>query len=369
MKAKLAAAAAACAALVLVAVPAWADGGDVAYAAPFDVSIEDVFFSRLQLQIYNTDSTLRAQRVERGEALDTARWRKLFAGMTLWGETKAGSVATYDAAVRLFLQDPRAEYADAAERALYNGVLALADTTRAAAKGWREAAQAVLNAPATAYASRGCDLWVNLYFRNRTIVKNDSLDLVILQNTSAPWRSDVFFSLKFANGNPHMRLHLRLPSWMRSDVTPGGKAYAYDETRCFYQVMLNGRRLTLRAGSDGYITIDRTWSSDDVVRLTMPTVVRRIRNAAKKDGRFAVQEGPMVYVYPITSGKKFFNSRAPFGDNYDNARLHANQLMTREYPSRSAGEDDAWNAALLPYYVAEGRKMGKYTLWLDEIRK
>lgn len=369
MRGKLAAAVAACAALILAAAPAWADGGEAKYVAPSDVSLEDVFFSRLQLQIYNTDSTLRAQRVVSGEKLDAAHWRKLFSDMTLWGETKAGAVATYNAAVRLFLQDPRAEYADAAERALYNGVLAEADTTRAAAKSWREAAQAVLNAPATAYASRGCDLWVNLYFRNRTIVKNDSLDLVILQNTSAPWRSDVFISLKFANANPHMRLHLRLPAWMRGEVTPGGKDFAYDEARCFYQVMLNGRRLTLRAGSDGYITIDRTWSSDDVVRITMPNVVRRIRNARKKDGRFAVQEGPMVYVYPETSGRKFFNSQAPFGDNYDKSTLHANQLMTREYPSRRAGEDAAWNAALLPYYVAEGRQIGKYTLWLDEIQK
>ena len=82
------------------------------------------------------------------------------------------------------------------ERTLYNGVLAGLDSSESADVR-RDAAQTVLDAIGTTYATSGSDVYVNLYYRNTAYVRNDSVDMVILQNTSSPWRADVFFSMNF----------------------------------------------------------------------------------------------------------------------------------------------------------------------------
>ncbi len=358
-------------AALLLALP-WrcaADGGRTAeYATPDNVSIEDVFFTRFMEQIYNADSTMKAKPTVLSGNIDEGLWNEKFKKLTLWGESEEDAVSTYNAAKTLFLKNPQVRYADIAERALYNGVLAEIDSSRFGKKTWEKAAQAVLDAPATAYAMRGSDLWVNLYFRNRAYIKNDSLDLVILQNTSAPWVSDVFFSLKFNNANPYMRLHLRLPAWLRGEVTPTGE-YAYKPMREYYQVVLNGKRLTLRASADGYITIDRVWQSDDVIRLSMQTAVRRIRPAQNADNRFAVQEGPIVYVHESRGEKAYFDPDAAYGNKYDKDVLHTNMLTTKTYSSKKPDDDTPWGGVLLPYYIAYGRNQYKPQIWLEAVEK
>lgn len=347
-----------------------AAGGEnrIEYITPENVSIEDVFFTRFAEQIYNADSTMKAKATVFDAGVNEEQWSGNFKKLTLWGESKEDVVSTYNAAKLLFLKNPRIDYADIAERALYNGVLAAVDSSRMGNKEWKKAAQAVLDAPATAYAMRGSDLWVNLYFRNRAYIKNDSLDMVILQNTSAPWVSDVFFSLKFNNANPHMRLHLRLPAWLRGQVTPTGE-YAYNPMREFYQVVLNGKRLTLRASADGYITIDRVWQSDDVIRFSMQTAVRRIRPSKQSGGTFAVQEGPILYACESKGEKVYFDSEAAFGNKYDKEVLHTNMLTTSTYSSRKPNGDTPWSGILLPYYVSFGRNTTNPQIWLEEVEK
>lgn len=192
--------------------------------------------------------------------------------------------------------------------------------------------------------------------------------MVILQNTSAPWVSDVFFSLKFNNANPHMRLHLRLPAWLRGQVTPTGE-YAYKPMREFYQVVLNGKRLTLRASADGYITIDRVWQSDDVIRFSMQTAVRRIRPSKQSGGTFAVQEGPILYACESKGEKVYFDSESAFGNKYDKEVLHTNMLTTSTYSSRKPNGDTPWSGILLPYYVSFGRNTANPQIWLEEVEK
>ncbi len=344
------------------------DGDTIRYASPQDVSIEDVFFSRFDEFIYHVDSTMHAQRVEYTPKLNAESWEKNFKTLSLWGASKENAVDTYNAAVRMFLKNPKAVYADIAERALYNGVLAEIDSLRSGNKSWRNAAQAVLDAPATAYAYRGSDLWINLYYRNRAYIKNDSLDMVVLQNTSSPWNANVFISMKFNNDNPHMRLHLRLPAWLRGEVTPSGE-FNYNKTREFYQVVLNGKNLALRASSDGYITIDRIWQSDDVIRFSMQTAVRRIRPAGKTSGSFAVQEGPILYTYESRGNKTYFDSAAAFGNSYDKEVLHTNSLITKTYTSPNPAGDTPWDGVLLPYYITFGRNLFKPQIWLEEVEK
>lgn len=346
--------------------------GGVAYIPADSVSVEDVFFSRLLSEYMGDDSTMRARPVALTEesraalVADSAAWnRDVAANLTLWGETSVPAIDNMYTAARMFLVDPSYRYADMVERTLYNGVLAGLDST-ADAVSRRNAAQAVLDAVGMTYAASGSDVYINLFYRNKAYVRNDSVDMVILQNTSSPWKGDVFFAMKFESPAQYMRLHIRLPGWLRGEVSQGGR-YIFDKTREFYQVMVNGSPLTVRA-VDGYIVLDRVWKSDDVVRISMKTPVRRIReNSASGKGRFALQRGPIVYAYCGNETSRFFRASDAVGTSYDNEVLHTNMLVAKIYSSRIPGNETPWDCYLLPYYVLPSAKGSEKSVWLDEI--
>lgn len=341
----------------------------IRYAAPAELSIDDTFFSRLIAGAWHNDTTLRAKQTAVPEDFDRRAADASLKGITPDGRAKGlSATATWQRAVTLFLLDPQIRYADIAERALYNGVIAEADSLRPAGEERRAAAQALTDAPYTAYAVRGCDLWVNMYLRSRTMLRSDSLDVVVLQNTSAPWLSDVFMSFKFAAPSAHMRLHLRLPAWLRDRVTPEER-YSFSPSRQFYQIVLNGRMLPLRASSDGYITIDREWKSDDVLRFSMETKVRRIRQLKGGKGYFAVQEGPVVYSLREGGNGKYFDPDAAFGNHYDRDVLHTNELITPVYSSPRISDESPWQAVLLPLYITLGDPKARPAMWLREVAK
>lgn len=172
----------------------------VSYVQADSISLEDIFFSRLLNDYMGNDSSMRSKPIvltpkERRKLVsDSAEWKRDIAWrLTLWGTTPTASAReNFYTAARMFLIEPRYEYADIMERTLYNGVLAGLDSSESADVR-RDAAQTVLDAIGTTYATSGSDVYVNLYYRNTAYVRNDSVDMVILQNTSSPWRADVFF--------------------------------------------------------------------------------------------------------------------------------------------------------------------------------
>lgn len=353
-------------------------GGDkderpaVSYVQADSISLEDIFFSRLLNDYMGNDSSMRSKPVvltpkERRKLVsDSAEWKRDIAWrLTLWGTTPTASAReNFYTAARMFLIEPRYEYADIMERTLYNGVLAGLDSSESADVR-RDAAQTVLDAIGTTYATSGSDVYVNLYYRNTAYVRNDSVDMVILQNTSSPWRADVFFSMNFGKDEQYMRLHLRLPGWLRDEVIPGGQ-YGYEKTREFYQIQVNGKLSLVRA-KNGYITIDRVWKNNDVVRMVMATPIRRItRSDGLGKGKFALQYGPIVYGYCSDDANAFFRASDPIAPHYDKDVLHTNMLIAKIYNSRTPGDETPWNCNLYPYYILPSLKGSVRSVWLNE---
>lgn len=345
--------------------------GSAAYVPAEDVMLEDVFFSRLLNDYMGDDTTMRATPVgitdeERGGLVSYGeRWLKDAAeSLTLWGASDGVTAReNFYTAARLFLAEPKHEYADVMERALYNGVLAGLDSAEAADVR-RGAAQTVLDAMGTTYAVSGADVYVNLFYRNTAHIKGDSLDLVLMQNTSWPWKADVFIAMKLNGGSGgRMRLHLRLPGWLRGEVMPGDK-YKYNSKREFYQIFVNGR-LSLERAVDGYIVIDREWAGDDVVRLVAETPVRRITEAAGDKPRFALQFGPFLYAYCGNDPVSFFRMTDPVGTLYDKDVLHTGMLIAKMYTSRSPSGESPWDCNLYPYYILPSLQGDRRGIWLD----
>lgn len=355
-------------ALSLAPAATYADGGKMRYATSKEVSLEDIFFSRIIERIHHSDSTMQAAPVVVPQGFDAKARSAALHGFGLGGEaTGMTATATWRDAMALFLSTHDVRYADIAERALYNGVIAEADSSRTGSAGWREAAQAIHDAPYASYAMQGHDLWVNYYIRTNALIRTDSLDIAVIENTSAPWYPDAFFSFSFDGPASTMTLHLRLPAWMRDAVTPE-PTFTCSSSRQFYQVTLNGKLLQLRAGEDGYLTIGGLAPGKYTLRLTMENKVKRIRAVKGHKGRFAVQQGPIVYAQ-TNRDKKYYSPEAAFGNNYDRDVLHTNELVTKVYSKPRIAGQSPWEAVLLPYYITFGDKSKPGELWLREIKK
>ena len=359
----------------------------LAYTHPDSVSLEDMFWSRAYGEVWESDSLLRARPVSlrqkdaKSYGKWQSKWHKLLSeDFSLWGGTRNkpytdyahqvnASITMLDLSARLFLLTGRACYAETMERCLYNGIRvgtmpSLPSSLR------REAAHRLLNVKGLAYASQGADVYVNLYVRSKAYVRTDSLDVVILQNTSSPWQLDTFFAFNFNRPQNHMRLHLRLPGWLRGEVMPENGRYRYRPMREFYQVSVNGVPTSVRA-KDGYIVIDRVWKSDDVVTLKATTPVRRIEKAdpASLNGNtVALQFGPLLYVAEKrVADSLFLNPNDAIGYAFDLNHRHAEILKGTLSCAWNAETQDSLKKvpfAAIPYYVAAFEKSDSCQLWI-----
>lgn len=359
----------------------------LAYTHPDSVSLEDMFWARAYDEVWQSDSLLRAQPVSlrqkdaKSYGKWQSKWHKLLLGdFSLWGGTRnkpytdyahqvKASMTMLDLSARLFLLTGRACYAETMERSLYNGIRigtmpSLPSSLR------REAAHRLLNVKGLVYASQGADVYVNLYVRSKAYVRTDSLDVVILQNTSSPWQLDTFFAFNFDRPQSHMRLHLRLPGWLRGEVMPETGLYRYRPMREFYQVSINGTSTSVRA-KDGYIVIDRVWKSDDVVTLKATTPVRRIEtvdSTSSLRNAVALQFGPLLYLSERrVADSLFLNPNDAIGYTFDLNRRHAeilNGTLTCAWKAETQESPKKVPFAAIPYYVAAFEKSDSCQLWL-----
>lgn len=375
--------------LLLLSASMWAQNGGprlpLAYAPADSMDLQDMFWQRAYDETWDIDSLLRAQPVVPGKkdvrhlARLQAEWeRRVTDDATLWGGTRKAALTSYadhvpaavsmlNLSARLFLLTGQVRYADMVERCLYNGIrsatmpgLEGADRT--------QALRTLLNATGLVYAGSGVDVYVNLYVRSTTVVTTDSLRMVMLQNTSSPWFTDGFFALAFGKPEQHMRLHLRVPAWLRGEVMPAGDKYVYRPARQFYQVTINGRTSTQKA-ENGYIVIDRVWKDDDVVALRADTPVRRIESTTEPEagGCVALQLGPLLYVSDTLPAGLKLDPESAVGYRFDLENRHAEILsgrMQADAPSGGTEKQEGERFTAIPYYIAAREQSPTARLWL-----
>lgn len=346
-------------------------GEPLRYTPADSVNLEDMFWTRAATEVWQLDSTLQARPVQAGHH-DARRTDKLRARLqalgptTLWGGLGDGlerdakqlrrDLQVLDLSARLFALTREARYAELMERTLYNSVRA-ATAPSLPRSARRHAAPWLLAARGLMYAAAGADVYVNLYMRSRAWVRTDSIDFLVLQNTSAPWQNNVFFSFRFAGPGRHMRLHLRLPGWLRGETGVAGCNYL--PQREYYELTINSRPTRLRA-KNGYITVDRVWENDDVMVLKMDTPVRRIVREGDS-AHVALQFGPLLYLTerPLPAGYAVRPADA-IGFRFDGDSTHAELLSGRMVDD--AGRAEPFRA--IPYYIQQRADVRSAQLWL-----
>ncbi|HHX63607.1 MAG TPA: glycoside hydrolase family 127 protein [Chloroflexi bacterium] len=296
-----------------------------------------------------------------------------------------------------------ARYADALERALYNGVLSgisldgkrffyanplevdpQAYTYRADIFGrsaltaerqeWfgcaccpPNIARLLASLGDYVYSSGSGALYLHLYAAGKADLEIDGRPVTVRQETNYPWDGEIRIVVA-PEAEQSFALCLRIPAWARSA-----------------EVRVNGQTVDIAPRMDrGYARIERVWHNGDVVELSLPMPVERIEAhpaVRVNAGRVALQRGPLVYcLEEVDNGANLpdivLPKDASLNTEYDENLLGGIVVIKAEGLRRPT---DNWTNALyrpvesdavpvsltaVPYYAWGNRGPGEMLVWI-----
>lgn len=289
---------------------------------------------------------------------------------------------------RMFLLHGDAAYLDVLERTLYNGALSgvslQGDTffypNPLAADGKTEfnqgsatrapwfrtsccptnIARFLPSVPGYLYATRGDDLYVNLFAGSEAEIETASNRLFVKQETEYPWAGEVEITL-----TPHrvaeFAVHLRIPGWARGEPLPGGLYRYHDDPDKDVTVAVNGESVTVDL-ERGFVRIHRDWHADDTIRVSLPMDVRRVSSRPEvtpNQGRVALERGPLVYCVEGVDN----------GGSVSGVSLGPDPALTAARRDGLLGGVHViqWNGfTAVPYYAWSNRGVGEMEVWIPE---
>lgn len=291
---------------------------------------------------------------------------------TAYQETCA-SIAIVFWAHRMNLLTGDSEYADAMERALYNGALAGVSASGdrffyvnpLASQGghhrteWFACAccppnisRLIASIGSYAYAEKRNSLLVNLFMGGEVATEQFSMKC----KTAYPWDGACNYTIVKAPSET-FEIKLRLPNWCRDA-----------------KISVNGRRQTVTAGKDGYYSLSRKWIRGDTITYDLELVPQWMQSdpAVKQNlGMVALTRGPLVYCFeqcdnstPLSeiaidlSSKLVIDRKSHVitgGGLVANGsyRLYAPRLATMDVSVRA-----------VPYYSWDNREPGPMRVWM-----
>ena len=284
-----------------------------------------------------------------------------------------------------------ARYADELERVLYNAVLpgvSLAGNTyfyenplEASSKRQRWAWHGcpccppmflkIMGAlPGYIYAQDAESVYVNLFVGSRASVTIQGVPVTLRQTTQYPWTSEVKLSVE-PERETEFALCVRLPAWCAEP-----------------SLKLNGQTRTDFEAIRGYARLRRKWQPGDVLELSLPMTVQRVKAHPKVEadiGRIALQRGPLIYcVEGADNGGDLRNLVIPPGTPLRAQHLpdllgsvtilqgSALAVHRAEWPDQlylpSAALPGVTNVEFtaIPYFANANRQPGEMLVWMAE---
>ena len=303
---------------------------------------------------------------------------------------------------RLWLIEPRAEYADVLERALYNSFLSglsLSGTkffyqNRLAANGdyrrrdWYGCACCPSNVvriyPALGrfiYGRQDRSVFVNLFISGSAELAVGDVPVTISQKTRYPWQGKIEIAVD-SDRPCAMELCLRIPNWCRERTMPGSlyRSVARQDAPQPYTVQLNGKPIDVAVDAVGYARVERIWQPGDTVLLNLAMPVCRVyahEKIAADVNRVALQRGPIVYcVEAVDHGSRIDHlilpREAPLAAEYRPELLGG---VTALHGKATAGmvadesgriESRPVDVVAIPYFAWDNRTGGAMAVWLPE---
>jgi DUF1680 family protein len=201
--------------------------------------------------------------------------------------------------MNLALADAR--YADELERVLYNAVLPgvslqgntyfyenpLAAGPQRTRWGWHGCPCCppmflkIMGAlPGYIYAQDAGSVYVNLFVGSQANLTLNGVNVLLRQTTRYPWDGAVRFKVE-PKQKTEFTLKIRLPEWCSEP-----------------DLRVNGRSIASMKTDHGYACLQRKWKHGDIVELSMPMPIQRLKAHPKVEaniGRLALQRGPLIY--------------------------------------------------------------------------
>jgi len=268
----------------------------------------------------------------------------------------------------LFCWEPRAEYADYYERAIYNHILASQNRETGMMCYYvplRSGSRKTYNDPLNSfwcctgtgienhakygdsiYFHNDTDLWVNLFIASELNWKSKGLKL--RQETNYPEEGRSRLTLT-CEKPVELGLNIRRPYWAVSG----------------FDIKVNGQRVADSSDAGSYVTVSRTWKSGDRVEVTMPF---SLRTEGFRDNRrrIAFMNGPLVLCAEVA-----------LGTNYPAIVAEPDRILTTIKPIagkrshftcspetfRTVGESRDEDVTLEPFYQMHGDRY--YVVYWD----
>jgi hypothetical protein len=169
-------------------------------------------------------------------------------------------------------------------------------------------------------------------------------------------------------------LKFRIPGWARHLPAPGGLyGYAGNSTGAA-TLSVNGRRVPAAPDRLGYVTIERAWTTGDVVEISLPIEARRVtadRRVKETRGRLAIERGPIVYCaeWPDADDGKALDVRidpaTPLTASVDRSVLGGVTVIDTDAKRVSKPDAPAKPLKLIPYFLWANRGAGEMTVWIS----
>lgn len=300
---------------------------------------------------------------------------------------------------RLFLLHADAKYIDVVERTLYNGVPAgvsldgkrffypnpLESQGEHARSAWFGCAccpgnitRFLASIPGYTYASKGDDVYVNLYANSEASLKLASgASLKLQQVTQYPWDGKIRITVSPDAANP-LSLHLRVPGWAVGKPVPSDLYTPLSsEPSPTIQYTVNGQPVSPTI-SHGYAVISRTFAPGDVIEFTLPMPVRRVvadSRVKANTNRVALERGPIVYAAEWADTPSGYTRHLSLPDNAPLTTEHQPELLrgvtvietTAQATTVSQSGTKATSPTpltLIPYATWANRGQGDMNVWL-----
>jgi hypothetical protein len=231
----------------------------------------------------------------------------------------------------LITWQPRVEYADYYERALYNHILASQEPEQGMFAYFMSLKPGHFRTYSTPHDSfwccvgsgmenhtkygeaiyfhRGNELFVNLFIPSELTWKEKNL--LLEQRTDYPQRNRITLTVKSSPGEP-IALRVRAPQWAAGPVT----------------FRLNGRRLAKTGEPGSYASIERAWKKGDRLEATIPMALRTEALRGTSD-QIAFLYGPVVLAGDLGGVERTatFPYARDQGDNFEAESADAPTLI------------------------------------------
>ncbi len=212
-----------------------------------------------------------------------------------------------------------------------------------------------------AYTHKTDSVNVNLYIPGETTIPLPGNAVTLTQSTRYPWEGDIRIAVR-PEKSGMFAIRLRIPCWSQNMPMPGNLYRYLDENH--EPVILAINDVPVAAVVEkGYVTLERTWRTDDTIHLRLPMPIRRViahPKATANAALVAVERGPIVYC-------------AEFEDNdFPVARLR----LPDSVQLTATTDDDFFRGVvtitaegnpkvkLIPNYLHSNRRPGWMRVWI-----